>query len=99
MVINIKMDIPCSKGSSLLSMDVEPTSIIGDIKRYIDLNLVHSAKQSLIERCLLYFDGKLLAENKLTLKECEIQSQATLQLSIMLQLCIEITEGEICRSS
>jgi hypothetical protein len=93
MTINIRMGIPGCGGSSLLSMDVEPTSTIGDIKRHIDFDLVHSGKESLVEHRLLYFDGKLLADNKLTLKECEIQSQATLQLSTMLQLRVEM-EGK-----
>ena len=92
MTINIRMDIPgrARGGSSLLSMDVEPTSTIEDVKWYINLALAGSGKQSLIKHCLLHFDGKLLEDSKLTLKDCGIESQSTLQLSTMLQLHIDM---------
>ena len=92
MTINIRMDIPgrAHGGSALLSMDVEPTSTIEDVKRYINLALVHLGKRSIIERCLLHFDGKLLEDSKLTLKDYGIESQSTLQLSTMLELHVDM---------
>ena len=86
------MDIPgCARGgNALLSMDVEPTSTIEDVKRYINLALVRLGKRSIIERCLLHFDRKLLEDSKLTLKNCGIESQSTLQLSTMLELHVDM---------
>ena len=92
MTINIRMDIPgrARGGNALLSMDVEPTSTIEDVKRYVNLALVRLGKRSIIKRCLLHFDGRLLKDSKLTLKDCGIESQSTLQLSTMLQLHVDM---------
>ena len=88
MAINIRMDVPDCRASTL-SVDVEPTSTIADVKRHID-HIMRSRKQSLNIGYDIYFNGKLLEENSPTLKDCGVESQSTLQLSVTLHLCIEM---------
>ena len=87
MVVTISMDV--SRGHSLLSMDVESTSTIMDVKRCIDH--VQSAAGKRSPEYDLYFNGNLLEEN-LTLKDCGVESQSTLQLAKSLHLQIRVME-------
>ena len=86
MVITIRLDV---SGTPLLSMDVESTNTIADIKRYIDHVQPDVGKRS--PKYDLYFNGKLLKES-LKLKDCGVdpESQLTLQLSKSLQLQIRM---------
>ena len=86
MVITIRLDV---SGAPLLSMDVESTNTIADIKRYIDRVQPDVGKRS--PKYDLYFNGKLLKES-LELKDCGVdpESQSTLQLSKSLQLQIRM---------
>lgn len=81
------MDIPDTSDiqGSLFSIDIESTSTIAEVKRYIS-GCIHS---SFVEHSL-YFNGKLLEENSLTLKDCGVEPQSTLQLSTILHLHIEM---------
>ena len=86
MVITIRLDV---SRAPLLSMDVESTNTIADIKRYIDRVQPDVGKRS--PKYDLYFNGKLLKES-LELKDCGVdpESQSTLQLSKSLQLQIRM---------
>ena len=86
MVVTIRMDV---SGSPHLNMDVESTSTIVDIKRHIDH--VQSAAGRRSPEYDLYFNGNLLEEN-LTLKDCGVESQSTLQLAKSLHLQIRVME-------
>ena len=87
MVITIKMDI---SGSSPFSMDVESNSTIADVKSYIDRVRPDVGKRS--PNYDLYLNANPLKES-LTLKDCGVESQSTLQLSKSLQLQIRMMEG------
>ena len=87
MVITIKMDI---SGSSPFSMDVESNSTIADVKSYIDRVRPDIGKRS--PNYDLYLNANPLKES-LTLKDCGVESQSTLQLSKSLQLQIRMMEG------
>lgn len=86
MVITIRLDV---SRAPLLSMDVESTNTIADIKKYIDRVQPDVGKRS--PKYDLYFNGKLLKES-LELKDCGVdpESQSTLQLSKTLQLQIRM---------
>ena len=95
MVITIRLDV---SGAPLLSMDVESTNTIADIKRYIDYVQPDVGKRP--PKYDLYFNGKLLKES-LELKDCGVdpESQSTLQLSKTLQLQIRMMARPYCNTS
>ena len=84
MVINVKKD---RSSSSLLSVNVEPTSTIADVKNSICY--IKSMRQLLKSEYHLYFEGNRLEDN-LTLKDCGVESRSTLQFSKKLQLHIRM---------
>ena len=85
MVITIRKDV---SRTSLLSLNVETTSTIADVKR--DIDCMQSEKRCRSSKYDLYFKRNLLEEENLTLKDYGVVSHSTLQFSKKLHLHIKL---------
>ena len=85
MVITIRKDV---SRTSLLSLNVESTSTVADVKR--DIDRMQSEKRHQSPNYNLYFKRNLLEEENYTLKDYGVVSHSTLQLSKKLHLHINL---------